>query len=271
MWTLETTNGDTFCCRFYFNCTGYYNYDGGYLPDYPNINKYKGLVIHPQKWPEDLDYTDKKVVIIGSGATAVTILPAMADKVKHITMLQRSPTYIANVPLVDPIATFLHKLWFLPTKWAHFLIRWKNILGTMLLFYQAKTYPELTKKYLKSEIRKYLGKDRSYVDKHFSPYYDPWDQRLCAVPDNDFFRAIKENKASVVTDKIVSFTETGIQLEEEKEELSADIVISATGLNLQLFGGVKVFIDGKEKDMSDTRVYKGVMLSNIPNAIMSVG
>jgi cation diffusion facilitator CzcD-associated flavoprotein CzcO len=229
-------------------------------------------MIHPQQWPEDLDYSDKRVVIIGSGATAVTLLPAMAGKAKHVTMLQRSPTYIASVPLVDPIATFLHKMFFLPTKWAHFLIRWKNILGTMLIFWQAKTYPSLTKMYLKGEIQSALGPDTDCdIEKHFSPSYNPWEQRLCAVPNNDFFVAIKDKKASVVTDKIVSFTKTGLLLEETDTELPADIVITATGLVLQLFGGVEMFIDGEKVDMADARVYKGVMLSNIPNAAMSVG
>jgi monooxygenase len=263
---------ESFTCSFMFNCSGYYNYDAGYTPSFPGVEKYTGLLVHPQHWPKDLDYTNKKVVIIGSGATAVTLLPAMADKVKHITMLQRSPTYIASVSLIDPVATFLHSIPFLPTKWAHFLIRWKNILGTMLIFWQAKTWPSLTKKYLKHEIKSYLGSESTCdVEKHFSPSYDPWDQRLCAVPDNDFFKAIKEGKADVVTDQIDTFTESGIKLKDSKEELSADIVITATGLVLQLFGGMKMFIDGKPVDMTNTRVYKGVMLSNIPNAAMSVG
>mmetsp|Transcript_23762 Transcript_23762/g.44123 ORF Transcript_23762/g.44123 Transcript_23762/m.44123 type:complete len:510 (-) Transcript_23762:209-1738(-) len=263
---------EAFTCSFMFNCTGYYNYDAGYTPDFPGMERFSGQVVHPQKWPEDLDYSNKKVVIIGSGATAVTLLPAMADRTKHITMLQRSPTYIASVPLVDPVATFLHSIPFLPTSCAHFLIRWKNILGTMLLFWQAKTYPLLTKKYLRKEIKRYLGEDTDCdVNKHFTPAYDPWDQRLCAVPDNDFFKAIKDKKASVVTDHIDTITETGIRLKDCGTELPADIIITATGLTLQLFGGVSMFIDGKPMDMTNTRVYKGVMLSNIPNAAMSVG
>ena len=255
-----------------FNCSGYYNYTAGHSPTFPNAGQFQGTIIHPQFWPKDFDYTDKKVVIIGSGATAVTLLPAMAEKVKHITMLQRSPTYIASVPLIDPVATFFHKMWFLPTKWAHFLIRWKNILGTMLLFWQAKAYPSLTKRYLKSEIKSFMGTETDCdLDKHFSPAYNPWEQRLCAVPNNDFFAAIKSRKASVVTDQIVAFTKTGIALQESAEELEADVIITATGLTLQLFGGVRVLIDGREAALSDTRVYKGVMLSNIPNAAMTVG
>jgi monooxygenase len=253
-----------------FNCTGYYNYDAGYSPSFPNSESFAGPIIHPQQWPKDLDYSNKRVVIIGSGATAVTLLPAMATTAQHVTMLQRSPTYIASVSLVDPIAKFMRGLWFLPIKVTHFLVRWKNILGTMLIFWQAKTYPELTKKYLKYEIKSYLGDDYD-IDKHFTPAYNPWEQRLCAVPDGDFFEAIKNKKADVVTDQIESFTPTGIKLKGEDEELKADIIVTATGLVLQLFGGVEMFIDGVKKDMGDTRIYKGVMLSNIPNTAMSVG
>lgn len=277
-WTLKTehiTNtGEKetvpFTCSFIFNCSGYYDYDGGYAPHFPDQERFKGLIVHPQKWPEDLDYRDKRVVIIGSGATAVTLLPAMAETARHVTMLQRTPTYIASVPLVDPVARLLHSLWFVPTGVAHFLIRWKNILGSILLFWQAKTFPDVTKKYLKYEVSNALGKDFD-VDKHFSPPYNPWEQRLCAVPDGDFFEAIKNKKASIVTDQIDCFTETGIKLKGQSEELPADIIVTATGLVMKLFGGVKMFIDGAEMDMSKTRVYKGVMLSNIPNAAMTVG
>ena len=272
IWEVSILNGadnttTTMTCNWLFSAAGYYNYDEGYTPDFSNLNQFKGRVIHPQHWPEDLDYENKKVVIIGSGATAVTLLPAMADKCKHITMLQRTPTYVMSVPEQDPIANLVKK--FLPEEKAYELIRKKNIAIQRLVWKLCQKYPRFARKIIRKNNEKLLPKDFA-IDEHFNPPYNPWDQRLCAVPDGDLFNSIKSGKASVVTDQIDSFTESGLKLKSGKE-LDADIVITATGLNVQLFGGIQLEIDNEKVDTSKAVVYKGMMLSGIPNFAFAIG
>lgn len=270
-WTVEihdsqTESSEKIECKFLFMCSGYYNYEHGYEPEFPNINNFKGVKIHPQKWDETLDYTDKEIVIIGSGATAVTLLPKLAEKAKKVTMLQRSPTYIMNLPQEDAVANFLKKV--LPSQTAHQVSRWKNILIGLGLYQVSRKFPNFVKNVLKKGIKKQLGEQ--YEDKHFSPKYNPWDQRLCLVPDNDLFLSLKSGKSQIVTDTIKTFTENGIVLD-SGETLNADIIITATGLDVQLFGGMKLSVDGKKIDTSQIHAYKGVMFSGIPNFAVSIG
>lgn len=253
-------------CKFLFMCSGYYNYEKGYEPEFPNIENFKGIKIHPQKWDETLDYTDKEIVIIGSGATAVTLLPKLAEKAKKVTMLQRSPTYIMNLPQEDAVANFLKKV--LPAQAAHQVSRWKNILLGLGLYQFSRKFPNFVKGVLKKGIKKQLGEQ--YEDKHFSPKYNPWDQRLCLVPDNDLFLSLKSGKGKIVTDTIKTFTENGIVLD-SGETLNADIIVTATGLDVQLFGGMKLAVDGNLVDTSQIHAYKGVMFSGIPNFAISIG
>jgi len=251
----------TLTCNFLLSCAGYYRYSSGYSPEFPNASRFQGRIVHPQAWPEDLDYTGKRVVIIGSGATAVTLLPALARTAGHVTMLQRSPTYIVSLPEQDRIANWLRR--FLPAMWAYRLSRWKNV-GYMTYVYQlARRYPNFVKKGILKKVREYLGSHYD-VETHFNPRYRPWEQRLCLVPDGDFFEAIKANRASVVTDHIETFTEKGILLKSGKE-LEADIIITATGLAMQMFGGIELSVNGQRIDPGATLAYKGVMLSGVPN------
>ncbi|MFT5886785.1 MAG: monooxygenase [Arcticibacterium sp.] len=270
-WTLEVNNSKTSVteiikCNFLFMCSGYYNYDKGYEPEFPNADAFKGIKIHPQKWDTSIDHTDKKIVIIGSGATAVTLLPKLAEKAKQVTMLQRSPTYIMNMPSEDVIANFIKKI--LPEKLAHSIIRWKNILISRLFYLASKRFPQFVKNALKKSIKSELGD--KYVEQNFDPKYFPWNQRLCLVPDNDLFEALKNENAAIVTDTIKSFTEDGILLN-SGTTLPADIIVTATGLNLQLFGGMKLRVDDKVVDTSKAHAYKGVMLSGIPNFAVALG
>ncbi|MFN0727914.1 flavin-containing monooxygenase [Polaribacter gochangensis] len=271
IWTVNTTSSktntiETYTCNFLFICTGYYNYKNGYTPKYPGIENYKGKVIHPQHWPEDLDYKGKKVVVIGSGATAVTIVPKMADDTAHITMLQRSPTYVGAFPNKDKVAAFLKKI--LPKKAAHKIIRFKNILTQVIFFNVCKWWPNTMRKLIIKGAQKELG--TISAEPHFAPNYKPWDQRFCVAPDGDLFKSIKKGKASIVTDQIETFTENGIKIK-SGEELKADIIISATGLKLLAFGGAKATIDGKEFDISKSLTYRGLMLSGLPNCIFFAG
>jgi cation diffusion facilitator CzcD-associated flavoprotein CzcO len=271
-WVLETNKTDTnevvqFTCRFLFTCCGYYDYDAGFTPNFNGSKRFRGTIIHPQHWPKQLDYTNKNIVVIGSGATAVTLVPELAKHAQHVSMIQRSPTYIVSLPAVDPIAKLLHRLF--PSRLSHFLIRWKNILTAILLFWQAKATPNIAKLFIKLGVKDYLGSDFD-IDKHFSPKYNPWDQRVCVVPDGDFFLALKTKKASIITDTIETFTESGVQLT-SGPNVTADIIVTATGLNLKLCGGIQIYVDGKKVDASSLVVYKGVMLSNIPNMVISVG
>ncbi len=254
-------------CQFLFMCTGYYDYDKGYSPSFPGSERFKGPIIHPQHWPKDLDYTNKRVVVIGSGATAITLVPAMSDKVSHITMLQRSPTYVASLPANDPVADLCLRI--LPVSVAHFINRWKNIILGRIFYWYCRAFPVTMKNVIVGEVTKYLGKE---YEKHFSPNYKPWDQRFCVVPEGDLFKAIKNKKASVVTDTIKTFTETGIKVNGTDEEIPADIIITATGLTLKLCGGMKVFVNGNEiTDVSNRYTYKGVMVSGIPNLALFIG
>jgi cation diffusion facilitator CzcD-associated flavoprotein CzcO len=251
----------TVTCNFLFSCAGYYRYSAGFLPEFPEIAQFKGRVVHPQAWPEDLDYSGKRVVIIGSGATAVTLLPAMAKTAGHVTMLQRSPTYIVARPEQDGITNFLRR--FMPATWAGKIGRWKNAAYMMYVYQLAQRFPNFVKMGIIKQISKELGPDYD-VATHFTPRYNPWDQRLCLVPDGDLFEAIKAGRASVVTGQIERFTETGIRLQ-SGEELQADIVVTATGLVLQAFGGAELEVDGRKVELGKTLAYKGVMVSGVPN------
>jgi len=271
-WTVEAEQGPSreqvcFTCKFLFMCSGYYDYAAGYLPEFAGIERFTGRVVHPQQWPRDLDYRDKRVVVIGSGATAVTIVPAMAKVAAHVTMLQRSPTYVVSRPVQDAIANGLRK--YLPGKLAYALTRWKNVLLGMLFFNLARRRPERIKRMILDGVTEALGPGYD-VGKHFTPRYNPWDQRLCLVPDGDLFASIKQGRAAVVTDRIESFTPGGIKLE-SGAELPADLVITATGLNLQLFGGMTVSVDGRSVDFARTLNYKGMMYSDVPNLAASFG
>ena len=270
-WQVEIEDGNqqkqTWIANFVLGCTGYYNYDQGFQPQFPDQNKFKGQMIHPQHWPEKLDYAGKKVVIIGSGATAITLVPAMAKGgAGHVTMLQRSPTYIASIPSVDFVYDKMRKV--LPEDVAYKLTRARNIGVQRAVYAVAQKQPELLRKYLLHSIKTQL---KGKVDmKHFTPKYNPWDQRLCVVPDGDLFKILRSGKASVETDQIEKFTATGIQLKSGKH-LEADIVVSATGLEIQILGGVKASIDGKPLNTSKHMLYKGIMVSDVPNMAMIIG
>ncbi|MBI3675238.1 MAG: NAD(P)/FAD-dependent oxidoreductase [Proteobacteria bacterium] len=269
-WTVEATRGGEtvrFTCNMLFMCSGYYSYREGYTPEFKGIETYKGKIVHPQKWPEDLDYKNKKVVVIGSGATAMTLVPAMAEDAAHITMLQRSPTYVVSRPDKDAIANTLRK--YLPEHWAYALTRWKNVTLQQFMYRRTRTRPEQVKEMLLKGVRKELGPDYD-VEKHFTPSYNPWDQRLCLVPNSDLFAAIRSGKASVVTDQIDAFTEKGIKLK-SGEELEADIIVTATGLNLVILGETDFAVDGSAVDISKTWSYKGMMYSDVPNMVSTFG
>ncbi|GAA1963958.1 NAD(P)/FAD-dependent oxidoreductase [Amycolatopsis minnesotensis] len=269
-WTVRVRRGGetvTFTCAFLFTCGGYYDYDEGYTPQFPGRDRFAGTVVHPQHWPEDLDYAGKRVVVIGSGATAVTLVPAMAATAAHVTMLQRSPTYIMARPAKDKIANKLRDL--LPEKLAYGIARWKNVLTLIGSYQLSRSSPALAKAVIRRVTKRSLpaGFD---VDTHFKPRYDPWDQRLCIVPGGDLFRAIRRGTASVVTDTIGTFTEHGVELS-SGEELEADIIVTATGLNLRPFGGFGLTVDGAEVELAETMMYKGMMLSGVPNFAFVIG
>ncbi|RTY86958.1 flavin-containing monooxygenase [Flavobacterium sp. RSP15] len=270
-WTVTTVNTVTeeetvYRCQFIFSCSGYYNYNKGYTPEFKDQSRFEGKIVHPQKWPEKLDVANKKVVIIGSGATAVTILPELAAEGAQVVMLQRSPTYIAALPNKDKIAARLKRLF--PKKVAYRLIRYKNIFYAIVFFNLCKFFPEAMKKFIIKGAEKALG--NFPVDPHFIPNYNPWEQRFCIAPNGDFFRAIRKGNAAVVTDHIDCFTANGILLKSGKT-LAADIIITATGLDLVAFGGVKIQLDSQPFDVSKSFVYKGLMLSELPNFFIFVG
>ena len=271
-WTVHAHRDDTdeqvqLTCSFLYTCAGYYRYDKGYTPEFPGIAEFAGQVVHPQHWPSDLDYAGKKVVVIGSGATAVTLVPAMAEQAGHVTMLQRSPTYIVSMPSKDGLADTLREK--LPATVAYPIIRWKNVLLTMLIFQLSRHAPSVVKKMVRKGVTAQLP-DGYDVDRHFKPRYDPWDERLCLVPDGDFFKAIRAGRTSVVTDRIDRFTEDGIRLA-SGAELTADIVVTATGLNVQEIGGISLSVDGVDVSLPDTVAYKGLMLSGVPNFALTIG
>jgi monooxygenase len=254
-------------CSFLYGCTGYYRYDEPHTPDFQGIERFGGTVIHPQHWPEDLDYAGKRVVVIGSGATAVTLVPAMTGTAAHVTMLQRSPSYVLSLPDRDPLGDLARR--WLPTRAAYAFVRWKNALMALGVFTFSRKRPALMKRMLRRATQRQLppGYD---VDTHFNPSYNPWDQRMCLVPEGDLFKAISSGGASVVTGAIDSFTETGVQLADGRR-LDADIVITATGLNLLAFGGIELSVDGREVELAETVGYKGMMLSGVPNFAFAVG
>jgi cation diffusion facilitator CzcD-associated flavoprotein CzcO len=271
-WTVTSTNkttgtNSTITCSFLFMCSGYYSYKKGHTPEFAGRERFKGTVVHPQDWPTDLDYAGKRVVVIGSGATAVTIVPSMADKAAHVTMLQRSPTYMVSRPDHDVMANRMRKV--LPEKMAYNLTRFKNTWRQQLVYNKTRTDPDKVKQLLLGGIKMELGADYD-IAKHFTPSYNPWDQRLCLVPNGDFFKAMREGKASVVTDHISSFTETGIQLA-SGEHLDADIIITATGLELVTLGEMDFFVDGNQVDFAKTWTYKGFAYSDIPNLASTFG
>jgi cation diffusion facilitator CzcD-associated flavoprotein CzcO len=258
----------TLTASFLFGATGYYRYDAGYTPDFPNAGDYEGTLIHPQHWPEDLDYANKRVVVIGSGATAVTLVPALAQGgAAHVTMLQRSPTYIMTLPGEDPIAKVIRKA--LPERAAYSVIRWKNVITQGVFFQLSRRAPGLVKRLVAATVKRQLPDDIP-LDPHFTPSYDPWDQRVCLVPDGDLFTALRERTASVVTDRIARFTPNGIALE-SGAHLEADIVVSATGLQLLPLGGIAFTVDDRPIDLAQTVGYKGMMFSGIPNLAIALG
>jgi len=254
-------------CNFLLMCSGYYSYDKPHRPHFPGEEDFEGPMFHPQLWPEGLEYRGKRVVVIGSGATAMTLVPAMAPEVEHITMLQRSPTYVIAFPWEDRIANTLRKL--LPKMLAYRLTRLKNITLQRRVYERTRTSPEKVKKFLLDRVRKALGPDYD-VEKHFTPRYNPWDQRLCLIPDGDLFQAIRSGKASVVTDKIDRITKRGVRLA-SGQELDADIIVVATGLQMELLGGAHFEVDGEPVHFPDTYTYKGMMVSDVPNLVQTFG
>jgi monooxygenase len=269
LWTVEVDHGGTpttLTAGFLWGCSGYYRYDEPYAPEFPGADSFGGTIVHPQQWPDDLDYAGKRVVVIGSGATAVTLVPAMAGTAEHVTMLQRSPSYILSRPARDRLASALDRL---PTKVSYPVVRWANILLTVVSYQVARRRPGFMKGLIRKGVEAQLP-DSVDVDVHFKPRYDPWDQRLCFVPDGDLFRALRKGRASVVTDTIETFTPKGIRLA-SGQELEADIVVTATGLQLLAFGGLDLVVDGEPVDFSRTMAYKALMLSGVPNFVYTVG
>jgi monooxygenase len=259
--TVEVT------CGFLFCCTGYYRYDQGYLPDFAGMDRFRGTIVHPQAWPADLDYDGKRVAVIGSGATAVTLVPAMAQAAAHVTMVQRSPSYIASLPAEDPIANALRRV--LPRRYSGSVVKWFKALTTQGFYRLSRSRPELVKRMLRRMLQRQLpaGYD---IDTHFTPRYNPWDQRFCLVPDGDLFRAINDGTVSVVTDQIDTFTEKGLRLR-SGAEIEADIIVTATGLELLFLGGMEISVDGEAVDLAARLTYKGMMIEGVPNLAVAVG
>jgi len=268
-WTVEAESGPDkirFTCNFLYLCTGYYDYDSGYTPEWRGVERFRGTILHPQKWPEDFDYAGKRIVVIGSGATAVTLVPAMAERAAHVTMLQRSPTYVVSRPAEDRVANWLRRC--LPDRAAYMVARWKNVLSGTFFYNLARKRPKIFKWMVARGVRHELGDE--YVTKHFTPRYNPWDQRLCLVPDSDLFRTIREGRVSVVTDEIETFTEGGLWLK-SGERLDADVIVTATGLVLKLVSGMQLEVDGASVELRKSLVYKGMMFSDVPNLAFAVG
>jgi monooxygenase len=271
-WTVDIQHADTgettqLTTSFLLGATGYYRYDRGYTPRFDGIDRFAGPVVHPQQWPEHLDYKGKRIVVIGSGATAVTLVPALARDAAHVTMLQRSPSYVTTLPSEDPLAKPIRRV--LPDRLAFGLIRWKNIAAQIAFYQVSQRRPALVKRALRrlNALQLPAGYD---VDTHFAPRYDPWDQRFCIVPDGDLFKAIRAGTAAVATDRIVTFTESGIELA-SGTELPADIIVTATGLTLLIFGGVALTVDRRPVDLPKAMVYKGMMLEGVPNLAFALG
>lgn len=272
LWTVEARVKDKgeltrLSCRFLFMCSGYYDYDAGYTPEFQGVERFRGRIVHPQKWTDDVAYAGKRVVVVGSGATAVTLVPELAKTAAHVTMLQRSPTYILALPGSDRVARWLDRR--LPSGVAYEIARWKNVGRSMAFFKFSRRFPEPAKKWIVGEARRSLGPGFD-VEPHFTPRYSPWDQRLCVVPDGDLFDAIKSGRAEVVTDHIETFTETGLKLKSGKE-LEADIVVTATGLKLKLLGGAKISVDGRDVELGRALMYKGALFRDVPNLAIAIG
>ena len=269
-WTVTAVDelGETqvFITRFLIGCTGYYAYDRGYIPAFPDLDRYQGRFVHPQRWPEDLDWSDKRVLVIGSGATAITLVPALATKAAHVTMLQRSPGYIFSVPSRDAISAALLRV--LPERVVYAMARRRNIALQRWLYRAAMRWPQRVRSILLAGVRRRLGGAAALDD--FSPTYDPWTQRLCVVPDNDLFNALREGSASVRTDEVVGFTETGVRLS-SGGTIDADVVVSATGFQVQVLGGMTLDVDGVTRDPGQLLTYKGVLLDGVPNAAVLFG
>ena len=271
-WRVEAERTDTgetveLTCNFVYGATGYYRYDEGFTPEFEGTERFEGTIVHPQFWPEDLDYTGKRVVVIGSGATAVTLVPAMAGDAAHVTMLQRSPSYVVTLPAEDPIANWLRRR--LPAQRAYEIVRWKNVLMMLGSFNVSRRFPDFMRKVIRRGVERNLPEGYD-VDTHFNPRYNPWDQRMCLVPDNDLFDAIGAGTASVVTDQIETFTERGLRLA-SGAELEADVIVTATGLNLLILGGIEIEVDGEPVDYADKVAYKGMMLCDVPNLALALG
>jgi monooxygenase len=266
-----------FTCNFLYLCTGYYDYENGYTPEWPGVERFRGTIVHPQKWPTDLDYTNKRIVVIGSGATAITLVPALAQHAAQVTMLQRSPSYVVTRPAADIVANIFRRC--LPDRAAYMLTRWKNVLLTIFFYNLARNRPEVFKRMVARGVRRQLRKGirlenvRSSIDpveEHFNPRYNPWDQRLCVAADGDFFRAMREGRISIVTDNIATFTEDGLLLN-SGQQLEADIIITATGLVFSLFNRMQLEVDGVPVQLAKTLVYKGMMFSDVPNLAFAIG
>jgi monooxygenase len=271
-WTLQVRVGDDpapveYTADFLYLCSGYFSYDHGFMPEFPGAERFTGEIVHPQFWPEDLDYTGKQVVVVGSGATAVTLVPAMAERAGHVTMLQRSPSYVVSLPGEDPLAKALRAK--LPERISAPLVRWLNVVSAAVLYQLCRRAPGFARRMLTKNVQRQLPADYP-VDPHFTPRYDPWDQRMCLVPDGDLFVTLGAGDASVVTDRIATFTEHGIGLE-SGAELPADIVVAATGLEMLAWGGIEVDVDGEAKDPGQAYFYRGFMMSDIPNLAMCIG
>ena len=271
-WTVEIERGDTgetvhLTCGFLFTCTGYYRYDEGYTPAFEGVERFGGEIVHPQFWTDDVDHAGKRVVVIGSGATAVTVIPALARKARHVTMLQRSPSYILSLPAIDPLAGLLGRV--LPARLAYPVVRWKNVLVALAIYRFSRRRPAAMRRFLRRELEKRLpaGFD---IDTHFTPRYAPWDQRLCIVPDGDLFKAIAGGRVSVVTDRIETFTETGLALA-SGVELEADLVVTATGLRMVPLGGIRLSVDGRDVELAKELLYRGMQITGVPNMAFAFG
>ncbi len=265
-WTVEIERGNgeaplSMRCNFLLMCSGYYRYSSGYAPDFPGAQRFAGRIVHPQQWSDDVEWAGRRVVVIGSGATAMTLVPALAESAAHVTLLQRSPTWVVARPAIDPVMQRLQRV--LPRRWAHGITRWKQVLLGQHFFDLCRRRPEVAKKLLLGGVRHALGPDMD-IAAHFTPRYNPWEQRLCLLPDGDLFRAIRERRVSIVTDQVETFTETGIALR-SGARLDADLIVTATGLELQALGGVRLSVDGASIDPARTLGYKGLMLSGVPN------
>jgi monooxygenase len=271
-WTVDVERTDTgetvqLTCGFLFTCTGYYRYDEGYTPEFEGLERFGGEIVHPQFWTEDIDYSGKRVVVIGSGATAVTLIPALAQRAAHVTMLQRSPSYIISLPAVDPVAGVLARL--LPTRLAYPLVRWKNVMLALGIYGLSRRRPATMRRLIRGFLKRKLpaGYD---IDTHFNPSYEPWDQRMCIVPDGDLFDAIGAGRVSVVTDRIQTFTENGLALG-SGSELEADLIVTATGLKMVPFGGIRLNVDGSEVEVPEALAFRGMLLSGVPNMAFAFG